>query len=43
MSQRDKQAIIEPFAMLCNISEASKLSMPLIVMDVELRWKFKCP
>jgi hypothetical protein len=43
MSRRDTFRIRFILAGLCRISEAARLSIPLIVILVELKWKFKCP
>jgi hypothetical protein len=37
------RAIFEPFAVNLRTSDVSRSSMPLIVMDVELKWQFRWP
>jgi hypothetical protein len=43
MSRRDMRAIFEPFAAFLRTSDASRSSMPMIVMNMELKWKFRWP
>jgi hypothetical protein len=43
MSRRESRAILDPFAAFLSISLAPRLLVPRIVMDVELKWKFKWP
>ena len=43
MSRSDSQATFVPVAGLRTISGAPRSLIPLMVINVELKWKFRCP